>query len=55
MAVRGNVHRRRGSGQRSTGTPSTALGHATRSLASRQIRNSATVGGNICGGGRSEH
>lgn len=31
--------------------PSSALGHATRSLASRQIRNSATVGGNICGGG----
>ena len=29
----------------------TALGQATRSLGSRQIRNRATVGGNICGGG----
>lgn len=31
--------------------PSTALGQATRSLGSRQIRNRATVGGNICAGG----
>jgi CO/xanthine dehydrogenase FAD-binding subunit len=30
---------------------STAVGQATRSLGSRQIRNRATVGGNICGGG----
>ncbi len=29
----------------------TALGQAARSLGSRQIRNQATVGGNICGGG----
>lgn len=29
----------------------TALGQATRSLGSRQIRNQATVGGNVCGGG----
>lgn len=29
----------------------TALGQATRSLGSRQVRNRATVGGNICGGG----
>ncbi len=32
-------------------SPVTALGQATRSLGSRQVRNSATVGGNICGGG----
>lgn len=31
--------------------PDSALGQATRSLGSRQIRNRATVGGNICGGG----
>lgn len=31
--------------------PTSALGQATRSLGSRQIRNRATVGGNICGGG----
>lgn len=31
--------------------PNSALGQATRSLGSRQIRNRATVGGNICGGG----
>jgi CO/xanthine dehydrogenase FAD-binding subunit len=30
---------------------SAAVGQATRSLGSRQIRNRATVGGNICGGG----
>ena len=30
---------------------STAVGQATRSLGSRQIRNRATVGGNVCGGG----
>lgn len=29
----------------------TALGQAVRSLGSRQVRNRATVGGNICGGG----
>lgn len=29
----------------------TAIGQATRSLGSRQIRNRATVGGNVCGGG----
>lgn len=29
----------------------TALGQAARSLGSRQVRNQATVGGNICGGG----
>jgi CO/xanthine dehydrogenase FAD-binding subunit len=29
----------------------TALGQAIRSLGSRQVRNRATVGGNICGGG----
>ena len=32
-------------------SPSSAVGQATRSLGSRQIRNRATVGGNICGGG----
>lgn len=31
--------------------PSSALGQAARSMGSRQIRNRATVGGNICGGG----
>ena len=31
--------------------PVSALGQATRSLASRQVRNAATVGGNICAGG----
>jgi CO/xanthine dehydrogenase FAD-binding subunit len=31
--------------------PNSALGQATRSMGSRQIRNRATVGGNICGGG----
>jgi CO/xanthine dehydrogenase FAD-binding subunit len=31
--------------------PGSALGQATRSLGSRQVRNRATVGGNICGGG----
>jgi CO/xanthine dehydrogenase FAD-binding subunit len=30
---------------------STAVGQAARSLGSRQIRNRATVGGNVCGGG----
>lgn len=31
--------------------PTSALGRATRSLGSRQIRNRATLGGNICAGG----
>lgn len=31
--------------------PASALRQATRSLGSRQVRNAATVGGNICGGG----
>lgn len=31
--------------------PAAALRQATRSLGSRQLRNAATVGGNICGGG----
>lgn len=32
-------------------SPANALGQATRSLGSRQIRNRATLGGNICGSG----